>query len=174
VKLYEMAQEGLEIHDLLTDTCGELTPELEERMDALLRGGKDKMEAAAKVSRMLESDARACAEEAKRLSERAASLSKQSKSLKTRMAAVLQAAFGGKIKTALFTIWCQTSADHKRVTLAPGGDLKQLQARRPDLVRTEYVLNETAVLACAGSPDAVLPGEVAVENVPGTLYCRIR
>lgn len=169
MKLYDIAQEGLEIQDLLTESRGELTPELEQRMDALLRAGKDKMEAAAKVSRMLEADAKACAEEAKRLSDRSASLTKQAKSLKTRMALALQAAFGGKIKTAIFTIWCQTSADRKRVMVAPGVDLKQLQARRPDLVRTEFVLDEVAVMTAAD-----LPGELAVENVPGTLFCRIR
>ena len=169
MKLYDIAQEGIEIQDLLTESCGELTPELEQRMDALLRAGKDKMEAAAKVARMLEVHAKACAEEAKRLSERSQALTKQAKSLKGRMAKVLQAAFDGKIKTALFTIWCQTSADRKRVAVAPGVDLKQLQARRPDLVRTEFVLDEAAVLAAAE-----LPGELAIEDVPGTLFCRIR
>lgn len=173
MQLYDIAQEGLVIESLLVEAEGELTPELEGRLDVLLRAGQDKLEAAERVSRNLQAQEDACKQESKRLGERAKSFERQRKSLRKRMAAALQCAFGGKIKTALFTIWCQTSAPSKHVILAPNTNLEELRARRPDLVRTEYVLDEIAVkvAAEAGHP---LPGEITVEDVPGTLYCKSR
>ena len=173
MQLYDIAQEGLVVSDLLTESEGELSPELEERLDNLLRAGKDKLEAAERVCRNLQAQEDACREEWKRLGERAKSFERQRKALRKRMAAALEYAFGGKIKTALFTIWSQMSAPSKRVVLAPNTDLEQLRARRPDLVRIEYALNENAVKVEAEAGHQ-LPGEITVEDVPGTLYCKSR
>ena len=54
MQLYDIAPEGLVVSDLLTESEGELSPELEERLDNLLRAGKDKLEAAERVCRNLQ------------------------------------------------------------------------------------------------------------------------
>ena len=108
--LYELTSEGVQISDMLTENEGELTPELEARLDALMLEGPARMEAAAMVVRQLEANATACEEESKRLRERAKAFSDNASRLKNRMTLALDAAFGGKVKTALFTIWAQSSA----------------------------------------------------------------
>jgi len=45
--LYEIAVEGDAVERLLLESEGELTPELEDRLDHLLRCGKDKLDNAA-------------------------------------------------------------------------------------------------------------------------------
>ena len=173
MQLYDIAMEGLVIGDLLTEAEGELNPDLEVRLDALLQAGTDKLEAAERVSRNLKANADACAVEAKRLADRARSFDRQNKALRSRMAVALEAAFGGKIKTSLFTIWCQRSPPSMRVNLAPGTNLEELRARRPDLFRTEYLFDEVTAKSehVRGNQ---LPGEVTVEDVPGTLFCKTR
>ena len=89
------------------------------------------------------------------------------------MAVALDAAFGGKIKTPLFTIWCQRSAPTVRVNLAPNTNLDELRARRPDLFRTEHIFDEVTVKS-EHVQGKQLPPEVTVEDVPGTLYCKTR
>jgi hypothetical protein len=173
MQLYDIAQEGLIIGDILTEQEGELSPELEARLDTLLREGTDKLEAAERVCRNLDANAEACAKEAKRLQERARGFEKQRKALRSRMAMALEAAFSGKIKTKLFTIWCQRSPATMKVTIAPNTDMEQLRARRPDLFRTEYIFDEVTVKAEHVSAHQ-LPAEVTVEDVPGTLYCKTR
>jgi hypothetical protein len=173
MQLYDIAQEGLVIGDLLTESEGELTPELEKRLDDLLRAGTDKLEAAERVCRNLDANAKACAEEGKRLMERAKSFERQRKSLRARMAAALECAFGGKIKTPLFTIWCQRSAATMRVVLSAGVSMDELRARRPDLFKVEYIFDEATVKA-EHVQDHQLPAEITVEDVPGTLFCRTR
>jgi hypothetical protein len=44
--LYDLAIEQREIYDILIENDGELTPELEARLDAVLRQSKDKVDAA--------------------------------------------------------------------------------------------------------------------------------
>jgi hypothetical protein len=173
MQLYDIAMEGLVIGDLLTGNEGELTPELEARLDALLQAGTDKLEAAERVSRNLKSNAEACATEAKRLADRARSFERQNKALRSRMAVALEAAFGGKIRTSLFTIWCQRSAPTMRVNLAPNTNLDELRTRRPDLFRTEHIFDEVTAKSehVLGNQ---LPAEVTVEDMPGTLYCKTR
>ena len=173
MQLYDIVVEGLVISDVLTENEGELTPELETRLDALLQAGTDKLESAERVSRNLKANAEACATEAKRLAERARSFERQNKALRSRMAVALEAAFGGKIKTPLFTIWCQRSAPTVRVNLAPNTNLDELRARRPDLFRTEHIFDEVTVKS-EHVQGKQLPPEVTVEDVPGTLYCKTR
>lgn len=173
MQLYDIAQEGLIINDLLTESEGELTPELEKRLDDLLRAGVDKLEAAERVSRNLKAEAEACATEAKRLQQRARGFERQRDALRKRMAIALVAAFGGKIKTSLFTIWTQTTNPTMKVVIAPNTNMDELRARRPDLFRTEYVFDEATVKTEHVS-EHQLPAEIKVEDVPGTLFCSSR
>src|SRR5690242_1192889 len=119
MKLYDIPMEFAGIDLALVESGGELTPELEAKFDDFLRAGKDKIEAAAMVVRGLELEADACVAEGKRLAERAASLENNSDRLKKLILRALDAAFDGKIKTSLFTIWGQTSATVTNFDLAP-------------------------------------------------------
>lgn len=118
MNLYDISLEGLQIADLLIENEGELTPELEARLDELMIAGPERIEAAAMVVRHLEADMLACSQEAQRLAERAASFSRNVASLKRRMTFAVDAAFSGKVKTARFSIWTQKSADTVAFDLA--------------------------------------------------------
>ena len=47
VSLYDLSLEGVQIQDMLLENDGELTPELEARIDQLMLLGPEKIEAAA-------------------------------------------------------------------------------------------------------------------------------
>lgn len=168
--LYQVTTEGLELNDLLAQMDGELTPELEARFDAFLRTGKDKLNAAACVVRQMETDAEACKNEGNRLYERAAMFSREAEALKARMLAAVDAAFDGKVKTPLFTIWGQTSAPTISFEVAPDADLGKID---PDLVRTKLELNKQRCMELHKGGDA-LPREIAVMERPGSRYLRIK
>ena len=171
--LYDLTQEGLEIFDMLSDNLGELTPELEQRLDKLMLEGPQRMEAAAMVVRTLEQNAAACEAESDRLRQRAKSFGEQIDRLKKRMTSCLDTAFSGKVKTPLFTIWTQKSADRTIAELMPGITPEILQKERPDLVRVKMELDrEKAVTELdAGRP---LPELILFERKEGTRYVRIR
>ncbi len=118
MKLYEISIEAAAIEQLLTDAEGELTPELEQHITEFLRGGKEKLEHAACVLQSLAVQAEACRAESVRLDNRRRALERNSERLKSLMLIALDAAFGGKIKTAMFTIWGQTSAGSATFALA--------------------------------------------------------
>jgi hypothetical protein len=170
MKLYEIPMEFAEIDMALVESGGELTPELEKKFDEFLRLGKDKIEGAAMVVRGFELEAEACQQEAKRLNERAASLDKNSERLKKLILVALDAAFAGKVKTPLFTIWGQTSAVTTNFDLTPGADL----ATFPEtLVRIKRELDKKALKEAVedGGP---IPDEIIVTTVPGTRFLRIK
>lgn len=171
--LYEVALEGMQLEEILAANDGELTPELEERFDRLLREGPNRIEAAAVIARSLESDAEICANEARRLMERAASLENQAKRLKERMMIALDAAFGGKVKTAKFTIWNQTSAATTGFDLAPEFTLEMVKEDLPAAVRTELSLDKKKLLEMHKGGD-VLPESIIVTENPGMRSCRIK
>ena len=77
LSLYEIGVEGMWITDLLTENEGELTPELETRINELLTEGPQRLEAAAMVVRGMEASAEACENEVKRLALRAKSFQDQ-------------------------------------------------------------------------------------------------
>lgn len=168
--LYELTMEGQMLMEHLAATDGELTPELEAQFDELLRSGKDKLNGAACVVRSLEANAEACKAEATRLLQRSASFVRQAESLKGRMLAAVDAAFDGKVKTPLFTIWGQTSAPTVAFEIAADADLGKVN---PELVRTRMELDRARCqeLHKAG---VSLPREIAVMEKPGTRYLRIR
>lgn len=172
--LYDLTLEGIQISDLLTENEGELTPELEKRLDDLMLSGAESMEAAAMVVKQLESNATACEEESKRLRERAKAFSDNAQRLKTRMTLALDSAFNGKIKTPLFTIWAQSTAATRVVDLAPGFTAEMLHQERPDLVRVKMELDRPKVVEILKTDPKSLPETIFIQDNPGTRYCRIK
>lgn len=171
--LYDVGMEGMELDAILREADGELTPELEARMDAFLAGGKAKIEAAAKVHRSLEASAGACEIEAARLGGRAKSFQNNADSLKARMLWAVDAGFDGKVKTSLFTIWGQSSAATTSFDLAPDADLKQVAQTMPGIVRTTLALDKQ-VLKMKHDAGEAIPAEVVVTEKPGTRFLRIK
>lgn len=171
--LYDLTHEGLEIFDMLSDNLGELTPELEQRLDKLMLEGPARIEAAAMVVRTMEQNATACEEEAQRLRDRAKDFEAQADRLKKRMTACLDTAFSGKVKTPLFTVWTQKSADRIVAELVPGITPEMLQKERPDLVRVKIELNREKAVSDlkAGNP---LPELILFEEKEGSRYIRIK
>lgn len=170
--LYEVGIEGMELDHILREAEGELTPDLEARMDSFLAGGKAKVEAAAKVYRSLEASAGACELEAIRLSGRAKSFQKNADSLKARMLFAVDAGFGGKLRTDLFTIWGQTSASTTGFDLAADADLAKMAVTTPGIVRTVLSLDKQ-VLKMKHNAGEALPAEITVTENPGTRYLRL-
>jgi hypothetical protein len=171
--LYAVGIEGAEIEALLIEGDGELTPELEARLDAFLSSGKDKLTGAAMVVRGLEASAANCEAEAKRLKERAQSFDNNAKTLKSRMLFAVDAAFDGKVKTDLFTIWGQNSAATVAFDVAPDADLAKIAEANPGIIRTTLSLDKQ-VLKMKHDAGEELPSEVTVMENPGTRYLRIK
>ena len=144
LSLYDIGAEGLVIELILAENEGELTPELETRLDEVMRQGPERIEGAAMILRQLEASAEACKKEAQRLAERAKSFDKQADSLKNRMVFAVDAAFNGKVKTQRFTIWTQKSRDTVSVGLAEEFTIDMLREDSPDLVKTEYSIDKAA------------------------------
>ena len=63
MSLYDVSLEGMLIEELLTANEGELTPELEQRLDALMKEGPERIEAAAMIVRGMEASATVIKEE---------------------------------------------------------------------------------------------------------------
>lgn len=170
MNLYELSVEGLEISNILIAQQGELDPSTEARLDALLAAGPHCIEAAAQVVKSLEADTVACAQEADRLEKRAESFSKQAERLKERMVFALDAAFNGKVKTPLFSVWCQNAP----ATVAFDLDLDTTIDSVPEnFLYVRKALNKTALLECFKRGEKLPDGVVALEN-PGKRYCRVR
>jgi len=161
-----MTVEGMELESILSENGGELTPELESRLDALLSQGKDKIEAAACVVREMDAHAEALRAEAKRLADRAVSFDNQAERLKQRMVYAVDAAFGGKLKTDRFTIWAQNSAGGVQFECA---DVSKLP---DDLVKVTRSLNKDAAKELYKRGE--LPAEILAAEYEGKRYLRIK
>jgi Siphovirus Gp157 len=173
MNLYEIAVEGAEMEQMLEETGGVLTPELEARFDALLKGGKEKIEAALCVRQNMKAEAKAAKEEATRLAGRAASLEKQVAKLSERVLIAVDWAFDGKIKTPRFTAYGTTGADGYEYTLAPDCDIVELHKANPEIVRMNVELNRAALNQLVKDGEA-LPQEIHVEPVPGKRWLNVR
>jgi Siphovirus Gp157 len=173
MKLYEIPMEMAELEMALLDSEGELTHELEKRFDDFLKGGKEKIEAAAMVVRSLEADEEACVKEAKRLSERSKSVANNIDRLKHLMLIAVDAGFGGKVKSSLFTIWGQTSAAQVYIETSPTLDLELLSNESPEYVRTKMELDLSAIKE-AHKQGKTLPTVITVKEVPGKRSLRIK
>jgi hypothetical protein len=172
MSLYEVGVEGLELEIILSANDGELTPELELRLDSFLKSGKEKINAACMVVRSLDASAKACVDEAKRMSDRAGSFSKDCDRLKSRILGAVDAAFDGKVKTDLFTVWGQSSAATFAVDIEADCDLKALHAVDPDLVKVGYSLDKAKCRELIKAGIEIV-GVTVIEN-PGTRYLRIK
>jgi|SRR5579885_1884353 hypothetical protein len=174
--LYDLTAEGLAIFDMLADNLGELTPELEQRLDRLMLEGPERIEAAAMVVRTLEQNAKACEEEAQRLRDRAKSFDAQADRLKLRMTKCLDAAFNGKVKTPLFTIYTQKSADRTVAELMPGITAEMLHKSNPELVRVKMELDREKCVEMYKDAErrTALPELLLFEEREGSRYVRIR
>lgn len=170
MNLYELSQEGMEIADILIASQGELDEATEQRLDALLATGPHILEAAARVVRSLEADTVACAEEAERLKKRAESFSNQAERLKERMTFALDCAFGGKVKTPLFTIWAQNSPPTVAFDLEESVSIDNVP---PDFLRVRKDLNRVALKESWERGEKLPDGVVALESA-GKRYCRIK
>lgn len=168
--LYEIPTEARLIEEQLEESGGELTPELEQRINEFMAGSKDKIEAAAMVVRSLNASAEACKAEAKRLSERNAALERSADRLKNLMLSAVDLGFAGKIKTNFFTIWGQNSADTTHFDVQPDVQLDSLPER---FVRVKRELNREE-LKSAFKAGEKLPETIIAVTMPGTRYLRIR
>lgn len=172
MSLYDVAFEGMQLEDALIANEGELTPELEERLAALMKEGPERVEAAAMVVRNLKAFEDQCRAEAKRLVDRAKAFEANAERVKARILAAVDGAFSGKVKTARFTVWGQNAADHESFDVAEEFNLEMLQAEFPELVRTKLELDKTA---CKDLWDngVELPESVVRTFNPGKRYLRI-
>jgi len=173
MKLLDIGTAGIAISDALYESMGEITPEIEASIDALLAQGSESLDGAAWVVRKIEADAEVCKAEAKRYSERQKSLEAAAESLKARMLFAVDAAFNGKLKTAKNTIWGQNAAPSLTIELAPDADLMALDVTDSELVKKTYALNTTAIRNrfSAGDP---LPNAINVHENPPTRFLRIK
>jgi hypothetical protein len=171
--LYDVAAEGAIITDILEANEGELTPELEERLERLMQEGPERIEAAAMVVQNLMASALVCEQESMRLKARAVSFENNAKRLKDRMTVALDMAFGGKVKTCRFTVWTQKAADTTAFDLAEEFTLDMLKEDHPELVRVKLELDKTACKQALERGDT-LPEAVYVEHNEGKKYTRIK
>lgn len=173
MKLYDIPMEAAEIEAILADSGGELTPELEARINDFMSGGKDKIETAAMVVRSLESDAEVCEGEAKRLKARADSLTNSVARLKGLMLAAVDGGFGGKVKTAKFTVWGQTSAPGHEIILKDPLTVADLPAKFLRITPPE--INKKELLAAFEAGDFIPnPERMEIVPRPGTRFLRIK
>jgi len=174
--LSDIEQNALAIQDLLFDSVGELTPELEQALDDLLSCGSATLDAAAWVVRKLTGEAETCKAEATRYKARAEALERNVEHLKGRMLAVVDTAFSGKLKTERNTIYGQTAGDVTKIELAPDADetsLDRIWQTDSALVRRSLELNKTEIKHRFEAGEQ-LPPTIAVEVVPGKRSLRIR
>ena len=173
MKLYDIPFEAAVIERALVENEGELTPELEAQINNLLTAGQDKIEAAAMVIRNLEADAEACHEEAQRLRDRECSIVRNIDRLKGMVVTALDAAFNGKVKTAKFTVYAQTSAPTLAIEAAPDADLMEIAKQAPWAVRIKPELCKKEIQERIKGGDEI-PNGLMVEERPGTRFLRIR
>ena len=173
MSLYNLTVEGVLIRDIIEAMEGEITPEVEERLDALMKVAPDRIEAAAMVVQGLQGSALVCQQESLRLAERAAALDRNAAYLKERIALVVDNVFGGKIKTHRFTVWTQQSADHTAFDVQEGFTIEDVEKACPYVVRVKKELDKIA-LKERFKTGAALPPAVHFDTQPGKRFLRIK
>jgi hypothetical protein len=160
IRLHEIPLEYAHFQDLLEESGGELTPELEARWATLTEQGPAKVEAAAFVLKNLKAGQEFLSQEEARLHARRKALEGAEDRLKSLLVPALEA-LGGKVKTDRMTVYVQ-----RRKTavfdLLPGRDVWELpdrfyRTRDPELNKTEL---KKAYDAGEALPDAL----AVVEN----------
>lgn len=173
ISLYALSEEGMFIRKIIEDMEGELTPEVEERLDALMKVAPERVEAAAMVVQGLQGSALVCQQESLRLAERAAALDRNANYLKERMCMIVDSVFGGKVKTNRFTVWTQQSANHTAFDVQEGCTIEDVEKADPSLVRVKKELDKIALKDKFKAGDA-LPIAVHFETHEGKRYIRIK
>lgn len=148
--LYDIPKEIDNFEFRLIQNGGELTPELEQEWGAFIAGSKERMEAAAFVINRLKGDSELCRSECQRLQKRAQSTEANTKRLSDLTLYALKA-MGGKVKTALVSMWIGRSGDQLSVEVKEGTDLAAIQKANPELVRVKYEPNLDAVKSAYGA-----------------------
>lgn len=162
MKLFDIPLEWEAIQEALEAGAGEMTPELEAQLAALLEAAPEKIDAAACVVKHLEAQADAAKAEAARMAERAGSFTNAADQLRARMLPAVQAL--GKVKTARFTIFTTTRTTYA-VDVRPGVSIAELPDR---FVRwRDPEINKSAVKDALKAGE-VLPEEIAVTACPST------
>jgi len=171
VKLYDIPREIELFEDRLINGGGELTPELEAEWAAFIAQGKDKLEAAAFVIKSIEDSADICKTEVKRLQARAASNTRNADRLRDLTLCALKA-MGGKLKTALVSMWIGRTGKQVLVETKEGTDLVEVEKTHPQFIRVKREVNLSA-LKEAIEGGAEIPACFIVRHVDGTEYLRI-
>jgi hypothetical protein len=174
MKLYDISIEAEQIEAELSETYGELTPEMEARISEFIAASKDKVEAAAAVVRSLEADAGIVQTESERMRERAAGLQRGADRLKELILQVVDRAFDGKLKTPRFTIWGQNAAKKLVVDLVPGTDVYRLAATEPWAFRTKDPELNLQAIKDAVKTGTPIPEGIHVEEGEATRFLRIK
>ncbi len=173
LSLYELGIEGLEITRILQENEGELSPELEARINELMIAGPDRVEAGAMVVRSMEASAAACEAEVERLAKRAKAFQESANRLKGYIAMALDTVFGGKVKTNRFTLYTQQAPDHVEFDIQDGYSILEIESKYPSLVRVKRELNKVELKErfSAGDP---LPTANRFTKTPGKRSIRIK
>ena len=171
LSLYEIGETGLFIQNALIDAEGELLPEIEERINALMIEAPSRIDAAGHVLQELEHAAAACEIEKKRLADRQKWLEGNVDKLRSLMTNAIDMAFNGKLKLDTATYWTQKAKDSVSFELAEEMTLEQLQAERPDFVRTKLELNKAEIQA-AYDREEPLPDSIFCNKTTGKRYLR--
>lgn len=173
VKLYELAQARDILDEFLTESEGDVTPELQQLLDQLEGDVKEKVERVALYVRELVATAKAVHEEVEHLEAKETHLLRSADGLKGYLKVNLERLGLTKVQGLLCTVAIQkNSAAAVRTTLEPV-ELFALDEARPFVKREEkivYSLDRDAVLTAWKSNQA-LPAAIAVEH--GT-HIRIR
>ena len=171
MKLYDIPNEFASLWEQIEAAeSDEQINSLESIFSEMLQESTNKVEAAAKVVKMLEADATAAADEIKRLTAKKQSAEKQSDRLKGLMLYAVDTAFSGKVKTPLFTIYGQSSAPTLKFEPAPDADITTLPA---EFVRISADLNRKS-LADAFKEGREIPDAIIVSEEAGKRTLRIR
>lgn len=154
--LYEYGIELREIEDEIVDNDGELTPELEARLNAMTGAFADKAERLACVIRALGSRAKMASVEIDRLRRLGTARSNTAARLKAYLMSCMEQADIPRIETPLFKIAIQASPP----SVAFDGDLADLPF---SMKRTTTVIDKKAALAADKAGERLPPG-VKIEH----------
>jgi hypothetical protein len=174
VRLYDIPAQIDDFERLLEESDGELTPELEQRWQDFVKGSREKIEAGAMVVKNLEAQEKACKAEADRLYAKQKQHERNTQRLKDLMVYAVDA-LGGKVKTPLFSVYCQTSAAQVKIEKKEDTDLVEVEKTNPELVRTKREPNlEALKLLAATDPKAPVLEKFIVSHCAGKRGLRIK
>lgn len=168
--LYELTVEAKWILDCLEFNAGELTPEMELDIAAIMSESKEKMIGAVHVRQLLSNRSRVLREEIARLKDRDGATAKQSEKLNSLINSCLETVWSGKLETDFFTLYQQQNPPSHIVETSPDADLSSL----PDeFVKKEISIRHKAVIDLwkqTGKP----PAGFTVQEIPGKKGLRVR